>query len=68
MRGASHQPAFMGSSCLTICQECLPCPPGGYIQLNTGAWWADKNVLCSDWKGEYVQSQSWTRVVVLKYL
>ena len=37
-RGASHQPAFMGSS-LTIGQICLPCPPSGQIRLNPGAWW-----------------------------
>ena len=28
MRGASHQPGFMGS-CLTISHMCLPCLPGG---------------------------------------
>ena len=37
-RGASHQPAFMGS-CLTICQTCLLCPPSEWIRLNIGAWW-----------------------------
>ena len=61
-RGACHQPAFMGI-CPTICQMCLPCPPSGQIRLNIRAWWAEKNVLCSDWKGEYVQGQFWTVVV-----
>ena len=28
VRGASHQPAFMGI-CLTISHMCLPCLPGG---------------------------------------
>ena len=28
----------------------------------------EKNVLCSDWKGEYVQGQSWTVVVGLSQL
>ena len=28
MRGASHQPGFIGS-CLTISHMCLPCLPGG---------------------------------------
>ena len=32
MRGASHQPAFMGS-CLTISHTCLPCPPVFYAPL-----------------------------------
>ena len=30
MRGASHQPAYMGN-CLTIWQTCLPCPPSGRV-------------------------------------
>ena len=30
VRGASRQPAFMGS-CLAICQTCLPCPPSGWV-------------------------------------
>ena len=37
-RGASHQPALM-SSCLTVCQTCLPCQPSVWMRLNIGAWW-----------------------------
>ena len=36
VRGASHQPAFMGS-CLTICQMCLPCPLSGWIRIQSWA-------------------------------
>ena len=28
-----------------------------------GCGWEKKNVLCSDWKREYIQGQSWTVVV-----
>ena len=34
------------------------------IRLNPGVRWGrDKNVLCSDWEGEYVHGQSWTVIV-----
>ena len=34
------------------------------IRLNLGVGWGrEKNVLCSDWEGEYVQGQSGTVVV-----
>ena len=64
-RGASHQPDFM-SSCLTICQACLPCPPSGWIRLNVRAWWRREKCLWGNRKGDYIQGQSWTVVVASK--
>ena len=50
MRGASHQPAFMGS-CLTISHMCLPCWPSGRVRPcvpgvieESGDAWGDVNV------------------------
>ena len=34
------------------------------IQLDPGlGWGTEKNVLCSDWEGQYAQGQSWTVAV-----
>ena len=32
VRGASHQPIFMGD-CLTVCHTCLPCLPREWISF-----------------------------------
>ena len=53
MRGASHQPAYMGS-CLTITHKCLPCLPSRWVSLRgisdlpRAEWWMMVNS-AEDW-------------------
>ena len=54
VRGASHQPAFTGSY-LFVKRVC----PVHLVDRYS----YEKNVFCSNWKGEYVQGQTWTLVM-----
>ena len=64
--GACYQPAFMGS-CLFV-KHVRPFDLVDRYGKISGHGEVIKNVLCSDWKEEYAQSQSWTVVVALKNL